>query len=400
MKKFLKAVLIIVIFTLIIAFLEKYKFKGQDFQLKDTELKLQLKYKGVQNAVDFVVDGDGNYYVAFKDKVQFIDNQGKSYNIFKKENMDISSIEYYKNKLYLASNSSVFSYDLHKKELNEIIVKLPNFGDYNKSIIRIYEDYLYVTLGAATNSGVVGEDNSWTKEFPFSYDISPYRITLKGINFNEGKTGAFASYGTKNIEGQIVSGHFPGNASIIIYNIQNTSTATFAWGIRNVKGMDFDSRGRIIAAVGGMEDRGLRGVKGDTDYIYIIKSKNWYGWPDYSGGDPISSPRFKSSNNKPLTFILDNHPTTNPSAPLYVHKNLASLKAIAVDKEGTLGEPDSIYFQDGKENVLFSLNQRGILSKKVEFNSSNKISSIKYVKNQIIILESNEGKIYSLEKAK
>ena len=24
----------------------------------------------------------------------------------------------------------------------------------------------------------------------------------------------------------------------------------------------------------------------------MIKEKSWYGWPDFSGGDPVNSPRF------------------------------------------------------------------------------------------------------------
>lgn len=183
-----------------------------------------------------------------------------------------------------------------------------------------------------------------------------------------------------------------------MYNLKTGASATYAWGIRNVKGLDFDSRGRMIVTVGGMEDRGLRSVKGDTDYIYIIKNKAWYGWPDYSGGDPINSPRFKDNNNKNIPFILENHPTTNPSAPLYIHKNLGSLMSLSVDSKGEFGELDSIYFYDNKDNIIYSLNNKGILNEKIKFNYNSKINSIKNIKNQIIILDSSEGNLYSIER--
>ncbi|MCD3362839.1 hypothetical protein G8T83_08275, partial [Clostridium botulinum D/C] len=331
------------------------------------------------------------------DKIQLIDKRGKSFDILKNKNLKITSIEFYKNKLYFASGTSVYCYDLHNKDFNEIIKDMPNFGDYKDSIIRINKGNLYVTVGSATNSGVVGEDNRWLQKYPFGHDISPYKITLKGTNFKNGKTGAFLNYGTNSIEGQIVPGHFPGNASIGLYNLDDKKLENFAWGIRNVKGIDFDSKGKLIVSIGGMEDRGLRPIKGDKDYIYVINKKRWYGWPDYSGGDPVNSPRFKSKDNRSIKFVLDNHPTTNPSAPLYTHKTLGTLGSLIVDKRGIIGEKDSICFYDTKEKKLFSLNKQGILKDRIEFNNKINISSIKYIDDKVYFLDSNEGNIYDID---
>lgn len=397
MKKVIKISIIILFFICIAISFKKYFIKDYSMNLKDNNLEVDLRYRGLKKAVDFAMDDEENCYIAYKSKIQFIDNKGKSYNVFSDKNMNINSMEYYKGKLYFSSYNSVYSYDIQKKKREEIISGLPNFGDHKNSLVKVNGDYLYITIGSATNSGVVGLDNSWVKNHPFSHDISPYKITLRGINFDEGKTGAFVNYGTRNIDGQIIPGHFPGNASVIMYNLQNGAAGTYVWGIRNVNGIDFDSKGRMIASIGGMENRGLRAVKGDTDYIYVLKYKNWYGWPDYSGGDPISSPRFKDGNNRNIPFILDNHPTTNPEAPLYTHKNLGTLKSLAVDKSGLLGDVDSIYFYDDSERMIYSLNNKGVLSKKVEFNSNSKISSIKYAKNQILILDSNLGNMYNLK---
>lgn len=397
MKRFFKIISIVITFTLILILFKAFIYKESSIILENNDLSSNLKFRGLKNSVDFVIDEKDNFYIAYENKIQLINTNGKSCNIFSNKEMNISSIEYKDGNLYFASNTSIYLYDIHKSELKEIIKDIPNFGDYNRSILKINGDYLYITIGAATNSGVVGSDNKWTKYNPFSHDISPYKITLKGINFDSGKTGSFVGNGTKNIEGQIIPGHYPGNASIIMYNLKNGASATYAWGIRNVKGIDFDSRGRMIVTLGGMEDRGLRSVKGDTDYIYIIKNKSWYGWPDYSGGDPINSPRFKDSNNKSIPFILENHPTTNPSAPLYVHKNLSSLMSLTVDTKGEFGELDSIYFYDNKDNIIYSLNSKGILSEKIKFNYHSKINSIKNIKNQIIILDSKEGNLFTIQ---
>ena len=48
--------------------------------VKDEAIKSQILFKGLSGAVDFTKDDEGNYYVAFKDRVQYIDKFGKSYN--------------------------------------------------------------------------------------------------------------------------------------------------------------------------------------------------------------------------------------------------------------------------------------------------------------------------------
>ena len=395
MKKFFKSLVVIIIFTSIALLLKKYHIKNYKIHVREDNINVNMQYKGVKGAKDFTLDSEKNFYIAYKDKIQLIDKQGKSFDVLKDKNLNINSMEYYKDNLYFASNSSVYSYDLHNKKLTEIIKNIPNFGDYNKSLIKINKDFLYVTIGAATNSGVVGEDNKWIKDYPFGHDISPRKIILKGNNYN-GNTGGFLNYGTKSIQGQIVPGHFPGNASIIYYNLKNGKVKNFAWGIRNVKGIDFDSKDKIIVSIGGMENRGSRPIKGDKDYIYRINKENWYGWPDYSGGDPVNSPKFKDNKNRRVDFILDNHPTTNPSAPIYMHKSLGTLGSLFIDKGGIVGEKNSICFFDNKEKKLFSLNKKGIVKEKVEFYKECNITSIKNIFNNIYLLDSDTGNIYNI----
>ncbi|EDS77435.1 conserved hypothetical protein [Clostridium botulinum C str. Eklund] len=395
MKKFFKVLIIIIIFTFTVILLKKYHIKNYKIDIREDNINVNMQYKGIKHATDFTLDNKKNFYIAYKNKIQLIDRQGKSFDILKNKNLNINSIEFYNGNLYFSSDSSVYNYDLHNKRLTEIIKNIPNFGDYNKSLIKINKDFLYVTIGAATNSGVVGEDNNWIKNYPFGHDISPYKITLKGNNYS-GNTGGFLNYGTKSIQGQIVPGHFPGNASIIYYNLKNGKLKNFAWGIRNIKGMDFDSKGKIIVSIGGIENRGARPIKGDKDYIYRINKNNWYGWPDYSGGDPLNSPKFKDNHNKRVEFILDNHPTTNPSAPIYMHKSLGTLGSLFIDKSGIIEEKDSICFFDNKEKKLYSLNKKGILKEKIKFYDECNITSIKNIYNNIYLLDSSSGNIYNV----
>ncbi|MCM0648460.1 hypothetical protein NBE98_08740 [Clostridium swellfunianum] len=397
MKKIIKAV-IAAGFIVCIFMIFKNAYSENNINLKNDKLYGAIKYKGIKNAVDFTADNQGNFYIAYKDRIQFVDSKGKSYDVVKSKDLNIKSLDYKDEKLYFISDSKVSAYDIVSKEQKVLLSNLPNYGDYKDSIIRVKGEELYISIGAATNSGVVGSDNSWLKDNPFSYDIPAKDIVIRGKSFGNEKTGAFVPYRTKNASGQLISGHFPGNASIIYYNIVNGGSDTYAWGIRNVNGMSFNSEGTLIATIGGIEDRGLRAVKGDVDYIYEIKKNHWYGWPDYSGGDPVTSPRFKGENNIRLSFILDNHPTTNPLAPIYTHKSLSSLGALDIDAKGVLSERDSIYFYDTRDNRIYSITKAGVLSDEASFSAETRISSLRFVSNNLFALDYSQGILYSISK--
>lgn len=400
MKKFLNVLIPCAIVFLAVLLLKKYYYNqpiNQNIIIKNENLNYKTRYKGLKDAVDFAKDQNGDYYIAYRDNIQLIKNSGQSYDVLKNPNFNISSIEYFGNKLYFSSDTKLYCYDLSSKNLTEAIKDLPNYGDYRNSLIKIKGDYMYITIGAVTNSGVVGEDNKWIKDTPYLHDITPKDITLKGLDFGKDKTGAFQSYRTKSIKGQIIPEHFPGNASVIIYNLKTGNSETFAWGIRNITGMDFTNEGKLIAAVGGIENRGSRPIKGDCDYLYEIKKGVWYGWPDYSGGDPVTSPRFRGGANG-LQFILENHPTTNPPAPIYQHKNLSSINSVAIDCVGVLGEKNFIYFYDKLNNELYGFNGAGSVKEEVKFNENTKISSLKFSGKSLLVLDGSSGYLYSIEK--
>lgn len=400
-KNLLKSLMVFIFIVLSVFWLLKYysaDYVTENIDIKDESLNCSVKYKGLENSVDFTVDKEGTYYIAYKDRIQVIEREGKSYDILKDKNLNICSIDHVDNKLYYFSGTKVFCYNLDNQESSEVINNIPSYGDYKNSIIKIRGDYLYIAVGSATNSGVVGEDNTWVKDNFYIHDVTPKDITLKGLNFGQEKTGAFQSYKTKSIKGQIIPEHFPGNASVVIYNLKTGNSETLAWGIRNITGMDFNSDGKLISSVGGMEDRGSRPIKGDTDYIYEIKKGVWYGWPDYSGGDPVTSPKFKTNKGVIPQFVLENHPTTNPPAPLYQHNSVGTIKSLAVDSNSVLGQKNCIYFYDKLNNGIYGYIGTGAIKEDIKFNKNTSISSIKFEGKTLSVLDSKGGCLYTIDK--
>ena len=186
------------------------------------------------------------------------------------------------------------------------------------------------------------------------------------------------------------------NGTILSYDFTSGKISTFATGIRNIEGLDFNNEGKIIAIVGGMEYKGSRAVKDDKDYIYEIKENAWYGWPDYSGGDSITSPKFSDGTNK-LEPVISNPPTKTPYGPIYQHYNLSSLKGLAVDREGNILGQDVIVFADNKENYLYSLGKNNVANKIVDLGDNSKVEVIRCYKDGIYVLDSKVGVLYKLE---
>lgn len=361
------------------------------------DLNINMYFKGFRKAIDFTYDNNSTYFIAYKDKIQVVNEKGYSDILLKNSGLNITSIEYNAGNLYYASGNKVYRYDIKNKKQEEIIKQIPNYGDYRDTKIKINGKQLYVTIGAATNSGVVGKDNLWVDENERNCDISPKSITIKGQTLKNHNTGAFVPYKTKNIDGQILNSAVIGNASIIVCDLQSRKISTYAWGIRNIKGLDFDNNNKLFATIGGMENRGARPVQGDLDYIYSINKNVWYGWPDYSGGDPINSPRFRDTKGNTQEPVVLNPPSTNPPAPFYQHKTLNTLGGISIDTKGDFGEKNMIYFYEKEENILYSLSKNKVVSEKIKFPLHSEICSMKFCKGKLLLLDSSKGILYKVD---
>jgi glucose/arabinose dehydrogenase len=189
-----------------------------------------------------------------------------------------------------------------------IVADLPAQGDFSVTdiAVRPTDGRLFFGMGAATNGGVVGTDNSavgWVRKHPNACDQSFVTLKLNGYKFTTKNpdaglfsgpdtvaTGPFQPFGLsdKNRIQPAITGK--PNAAIYSVSPAGGDLQVEAHGLRLPRGLAFNEFGGLYATNDGMEMRGSRPVKDDPDsLLWIILSPGhrpdsipWYGWPDYT----------------------------------------------------------------------------------------------------------------------
>ena len=345
------------IITLLVILICSYFIVSSKFNqigLDTSDYQIELISNDLKEAEDFVFDKEGNIYVSKKNKLIKIKKDNSKEVVFEEKGITIMDIAYLNGEILYLYDDKMNSYNLETKRHKLIIDSIPTDGDYKDNKILVKDQDIYLTVGARTNSGVVGEDNKWRGNG--KHDLSSEELEFNNITFKG--TSPYSPYKKvfsnerKSKESKI------GNASIIKINIKTKEIKLIASGIRNVEGIDFDSSNKIYMTVGGIEYRGSRPLFGDTDYLYQLEEGSWYGWPDYSGGDPVNSVRFRKEGKEKQNFLLKNHNKT-PKAPLYQHKDINSLGAMAVDKSGKIETKDSFFIYDKLTENIINLRKEG-----------------------------------------
>jgi glucose/arabinose dehydrogenase len=230
-----------------------------------------------------------------------------------------------------------------------LIDSLPSYGDHHTNGPAIGRDgQIYFTVGVATNSGVVGEDNfkfGWLKRFPKFHDIACRDIQLSGQNFESpnviagsgsAQTGAFVPFGTATTKGQVIKGQVPCSGSVLRMPASGGKPELVAWGLRNPFGMAFAPDGQLYITENGFDDRGSRPVWGAGDVLWRITPGTWYGWPDYAEGQPVTNENFRPPLRKSLAPIIDPQPG-RPPKPVAVFGVHASADGFDFSRSSAFG---------------------------------------------------------------
>ncbi len=217
-------------------------------------------------------------------------------------------------------------------DVKALISGLPSFGDHHTNGPVVSGGYLYFGQGTATNAGVVGKDNAdfgWLKRKPDFHDIPCADVTLAGINYetenmltdnpdDQVSTGAFVPFGETTSPGQVVKGRVPCSGAILRVPLRGGDAELVAWGLRNPFGLAIAPDGKLYTTDNAFDERGSRPVWGAGDVLWEVTEGAWYGWPDFSAGQPIASDKeFKAPTGRPLKALLQKHPG-NPPEPVAI----------------------------------------------------------------------------------
>jgi glucose/arabinose dehydrogenase len=215
-------------------------------------------------------------------------------------------------------------------QLTPVITGLPGLGDHQADQIVFKDDRLYLSIGTMTNSGVVGPDDAvfgWLKDPTRRdlHDVPCADITLADVSFQSDdpigdggpvRTTAYSAFGTSQHAGTVVPGTPKCNGAVLSAKLDGSDLQVVAWGFRNPYGLEIGPDGAMYVASHGFDARGSRPIENAWDCFYRVQPGAWYGWPDFACDVPVTDPQFKPAGGPQPGFVLAQHPTEHPPAPI------------------------------------------------------------------------------------
>lgn len=300
-----------------------------DAVLAPTGFRIEVAATGLNNPSSVGFDARGNIYVTemssatgsaqSSGRLVHINSEGMSEVVADDFVGALTGITYYEGAFYILESSHTSRvYMIYEDGTRDIILDgLPGGGDHGATdIVLARSERLYFANGSRTNSGVVGLDNSWLTEHPELCDVPASQIILAGKNFETANpfgggamiTGAFKPFGVPSHEGELVDGKTLCTGGILRVDPEFGEPEVFAWGFGNVRGLSVHPDGRIFCTEIGMTARGSRPVADGRGYVWWLQENNWYGWPDFAGGKPVTDMAFKTEDGRRPEFVLKDHP--------------------------------------------------------------------------------------------
>ncbi|HWH23297.1 MAG TPA: hypothetical protein VNW68_00215, partial [Candidatus Limnocylindria bacterium] len=242
--------------------------------------------------------------------------------------MPVTAVAVHAGTTYVVSAATVWR--LADGGLEPIISGLAGLGDHQANQLAFADESLYLAIGTVTNSAVVGPDNAvfgWL-EVPDRrdlHDVPCADITLAGEPFESEdplgdadsvRTSAYSPFGTAHPAGSVVTGAVPCNGAILRAGLDGSGLELVAWGLRNPYGLEVGPDGALYATMHGFDARGSRPIEDAWDCFYRIEEGAWYGWPDFACDVPVTDGRFRPAGQPQPQFVLAEHPTDNPPAPI------------------------------------------------------------------------------------
>lgn len=324
--------------------------------------KIEVFATELMTPINFVFTDDGQMLVAdagvMSGKGKVLRRTANGFEVIADGfNPPLTGINYYQGKIYVSHRGYITTIDAAGTR-EDIIAGLPSWGDHhNNRVVFGPDGKMYFGQGTATNSGIVGSDNmSWVRRHPYFHDYPGETITLVGQNFvtrnyltlnrhEKVKTGAYSPFGVPVRRHEVVKGVTRASGSILRANIDGSGLELVAWGLRNPFRLKFDRRQRLFAANHGADVRGSRPIDNSPDEFQLIRPGMWYGWPDYTGGLPVTKPIFKAEGKPQPAFLLAKHPM-RPPKPFAVFPPHAAVMGFDFDDRGDYGMTGDAYIAE------------------------------------------------------
>lgn len=137
------------------------------------------------------------------------------------------------------------------------------------------------------------------------------------------------------------------SGSIVKANADGSNLELVAWGFRYISYLDFDAQYRLFVSNNGYDNRGSRPIHNAYDELHHVPVEQniWYGWPDYSAGEPITLPKFKPEGKKQPEFLLTSHLNTPPK-PFSVFPPDSNIMGFDFNKSQLFGQPNDIFITE------------------------------------------------------
>lgn len=316
--------------------------------------------QGLDTPVGLAFSEDGTLYIADSGintnnpKILRIQN-GQLDTIAEGFSAPITGINYYDGGIYISDKGYITVLRENGTRLN-ILAGLPCNGDFLTSNVAFGPDgKIYFGQGTVTNSGVVGYDNPWVFTHPFLHDQPAVNIALDGQNFRTvnmfttgeetAYTGAFSAYGVPNSPGEVRKGILKASGSILKMNRDGTEMELVASGLRNPVHIQFDRNFRLLVANRGYDVRGSRPIANSPDEFHIITPGVWYGWPDFSGGEPVTLEKFRPEGGIQPQFLLLNHPNIPPK-PFAVFLSHTTITGFDINYSRSFGAYGDVFITE------------------------------------------------------
>ena len=234
----------------------------------------------------------------------------------------ITGITWHEGKIYVSHRSRYSVLDPNTGEFRTIVNGLPMWGEFlNGKPIFDRDGKMVFHVSSQGNSGVI--ETHWMKVInlynkPNAREIPGETVQLTGQNYpvpvddpntpsvtDSFLTGVYMPLGVKTTAGQTVTGEKICNGAFYHCNPDGSQLERIAWGFRSCFGYRFSPDGRLICTQNSANPMPPRGLWYDFESVYEVVPGEWYGWPDFYSGIPITDPRFEVKKGKGKFVLTD-----------------------------------------------------------------------------------------------